>query len=107
MHLLAGHACEILIGMIFLFRAITGVSTAGVVDRALASTMGVYLVCGNLMLTSGLALSEKARLEYRGNRSFGIENDYARLASDAGVSLGAVGFGMSLVTLICFGVAYP
>lgn len=99
LHLLGGHLGELVIGSMFLFRCGTGVATAHAVERGLAGTLGTYLVGRNLGLSAGLAFSESARLDYAGNRSFGIENDYVRLAADSGLSLAGIGFVMSLTAL--------
>lgn len=104
--LLGGHLGELAFGAIFLWRAFTGGFTANKLERVLYGTLACHLIGENVMLCGGLLFSQAARLEYAGNGSFGLTNDFLRLANDQlGVSLGTVAFGMLVVSLLTIPVA--
>ena len=59
--------------------------------------LGWYFVGKNAVLAAGLLFSDQARATYDSNGSFGLENDYIRLARDVlHVPLSAVAGGMLL-----------
>lgn len=98
-HLVSGHLGELAVGGLFLARALSGGFSHGNVERTLYATLGWSLVGQNLFLTAGLALSRDARVRYATSGSFGIENDYLRLAEWSGTSLEACAFVMTLLAL--------
>ena len=70
-------------------------------ERVAYATLGWFLVAGNVWLSGGLLFSEEVRAWYRVSGSFGLTNDYIRLARDVmGVGLGMVAFLMLLVSLL-------
>lgn len=99
-HLLSGHLAELAVGGLFLGRAMSGGFSKSQVERALYATMGWSLIGQNLFLTAGLMTSASARAEYAANGSFGIENDYMRLADWAGTSLESCAMLMTLVAFV-------
>ncbi|MCP5021219.1 MAG: hypothetical protein GY930_05525 [bacterium] len=99
--LLGGHLGELAFGAIFLWRAFTGGFTANKLERVLYGTLACHLIGENVLLCGGLLFSQAARLEYAGNGSFGLTNDFLRLTNDQlGVSLGTVAFAMLVVSLL-------
>ncbi|MDF1836981.1 MAG: hypothetical protein P1V35_03855, partial [Planctomycetota bacterium] len=99
--LLGGHLGELAMATVCIWRTISGGFSESHLERLLYSMLGWYLVGSNLALSAGLLFSQEARAEYGSNGSFGLTNDYLRLANDVlGTSLGTVAFGMLLVSLI-------
>ena len=95
-----GHATELAIAAVFLWRAITGGFTESRAERALYAILGWFLVATNLVLTTSLVGSGAARAEYAQNGSYGCTNDYIVLArSYFGGSLEAVAALMTLPAL--------
>ncbi|MCB9915272.1 MAG: hypothetical protein H6828_08995 [Planctomycetes bacterium] len=94
-HLVSGHAFELMLGGLFLGRALSGGFSHAPGERTLYAVVGWYLIGRNLALTVGLFASDAARAEYASNGSFGIENDYLRLASETGWSLESLALLMS------------
>ncbi len=105
--LLGGHIGELAFGSIFLWRAFTGGFTENKAERILYGVLAWQLIAENVILCWGLIFSASARLEYAGNGSFGLTNDYLRLANDhLGVSLGTVAFGMLVLSLLTTPLAW-
>jgi hypothetical protein len=105
--LLGGHLGELAFAAIFFWRAMVGGFTKSSAERVLYATLGWFLVAGNLWLSGGLMFSEEVRAWYRTSGSFGLTNDYIRLARDVlGVGLGVVAFFMMLVSLLPLPVAW-
>lgn len=86
-HLLSGHLVELVLGGVFLGRALSGGFSSGYVERALYSVLGWTLIGHNLALTASLLASSDARESYAYSGSFGLENDYLLLAHWSGTSL--------------------
>lgn len=104
-HLLAGHLGELVFAAICLYRAWTSKATSGENERVLYAVVGFHLVLSNARLSLGLALSAAARAEYRGNGSFGLENDYVRLAEHVlGMPLATLGL-LTALPALALGVA--
>jgi hypothetical protein len=98
--LVSGHLGELGFATVFLWRAWTGGFTASRVERGLYAVCGWFLVGRNAWLSAGLAWSDQAKATYASNGSFGLENDYVRLAREVlGVSTEAVALGMLLVAV--------
>ncbi len=100
--LAGGHLTELAIGAVFLWRAMTGGFTASVAERGLYGTIGWLLVGTNVVLTARLVVSDQARDLYRGSGSFGLTNDYIRIAN--GFAEGSVPFVAGVMTLVGIGV---
>jgi hypothetical protein len=98
--LVSGHLGELGFATVFLWRAWTGGFTASRVERGLYAVLGWFLVGRNAWLSAGLAWSDQAKATYASNGSFGLENDYVRLAREVvGGSTEAVAVGMLLVAV--------
>lgn len=100
LHLLSGHLGELAFATLCLSRALSGGFSESPVERGLYSVLGWYLVGRNLFLTGGLMTSAGARAEYASTGSFGLENDYLRLAGDLGGSLEAIALAMTAVAVM-------
>lgn len=100
LHLAAGHGAELAFATLALWRAVTGGFTQSAAERALYAGVGWYLLGSNVALTAGLMTSDLARADYASNGSFGLTNDYLRLAQDhLGLPLEAVAAGMTVPAL--------
>jgi hypothetical protein len=105
--LLAGHLGELAFATVFLWRAGTGGFTSSRVERGLYAVLGLYLVGRNAWLAGGLVWSDDTRAAYATNGSFGMENDYTRLAREVlGGSTEAVALAMLAVTVATLGIAW-
>ncbi len=83
------------------WRALTGGFTHNLLERGLYLVVSWYLVGSNVWLCGGLATSAAARAEYATSGSFGLTNDYIRLAEDVlGIGLSQVGAMMLIVSLL-------
>jgi hypothetical protein len=80
--LAGGHGTELLFATLCLWKALDGGFTESRLERALYGTVGWYLLGKNALMCIGLARSAAARAEYQSNGSFGLTNDYIRLAED-------------------------
>ena len=104
-HLLSGHLGELLIAGIFIWRAVTGISTGGEVDRAAYGAMGWYLIIHNAYLCYGIAYIPSVRTWYQNNSSYGLVNDYIRAAASMGVNIKVVVLSMLAVSIAVAPVA--
>lgn len=82
LHLVAGHVAELGFACMCLFRTLSGGYTSSRAERGLWGTLGWFLLGHNLWLCWGLVTSTGARALYHANGSFGMTNDYIRLADD-------------------------
>jgi hypothetical protein len=80
--LAAGHAGELAFAGLALWKALDGGFTASRAERLLYGTLGWFLVGKNVFLAWGLATSASSRAAYAGSGSFGLTNDYLRIAQD-------------------------
>lgn len=80
--LTGGHGTELVFATLCLWKALDGGFTESRLERALYGTVGWYLLGKNALMCIGLARSAAARSEYQSNGSFGLTNDYIRLAED-------------------------
>jgi len=95
--LLGGHLGELAFAGVFFWRALTPRSP---VERAMSAMVGWFLVGRNVWLAGGLLWSDEVRGWYARSGSFGLTNDYIRLARDVlAVDLSVVAFFMLLVAL--------
>jgi hypothetical protein len=101
--LLSGHLGELVFAGVFLWRARTGGHVEREAERPLYACVGWFLIGRNAVLSFGLAFVPAARAAYHGNGSFGLANDYVRVAAEwLHVPLAAVGGFMLLVSLAVF-----
>lgn len=82
LHLLAGHGAELAFAALCLWKTLDGGFTDSKLERALYGTVGWYLLGKNVFMCIGLMHSIEARAEYSENGSFGLTNDYIRVAED-------------------------
>ncbi|PIQ29177.1 hypothetical protein COW36_17685 [bacterium (Candidatus Blackallbacteria) CG17_big_fil_post_rev_8_21_14_2_50_48_46] len=85
--LLAGHGGEMAIATIFLWRSMVPTYKVQEEERTLYAALGWYLWFQNLIMNWNLVYSEESRAWYTENGSFGLENDFVRLADHFGWSL--------------------
>lgn len=81
-HLAAGHGGELVFATIFFCRALNGGFIHEEGERPIYSTLGWFWMGGNILLFGSLVLSEASRQWYYQNGSFGLRNDFIRLAED-------------------------
>jgi hypothetical protein len=100
LHLCAGHLAEYGFACMGLFRALSGGFTSSRAERGLWGTLGWFLLGKNLALCWGLMTSSGTRALYHENGSFGMTNDYIRVADDVlGWQLQTVAGAMAFVGL--------
>jgi len=104
--LLAGHLGELAIAGVFFWRAFVGGFTRSRAERVAYAACAWYLLAANIWLSGGLLFDEGVRQWYRGSGSFGLVNDYLRLAGSLHVGLSAVAFTMLLVSLAVLPLAW-
>ena len=96
--LLGGHLGELAFAGVFFWRALTPRSQ---VEQAMSAMVGFFLVGRNVWLAGGLLWSDEVRGWYATSGSFGLTNDYIRLARDVlAVDLSVVAFFMLIVALV-------
>lgn len=100
LHLISGHGGELVIATIFLWRSMVPGKVLEE-ERTLYATLGWYLWLQNLFLTWNLTFSEASRSWYLENGSFGLENDYVRIADSFSWSLP---FLAGVMLLVCLAV---
>ncbi len=98
--LVGGHGGELAMATVCLWRALTGGFTHNPLERGLYSVLGWYLMGSNVWLCGSLATSAAARGSYAGNGSYGLTNDYIRLADVLGWGLPQVAAMMLVVSLL-------
>jgi len=98
--LLGGHLGELGFATLCLHRAITGGFTHSNAERAAYSVLGWFLVGSNVALCAGLAFSPSARAWYHSSGSYGLANDYVRLADRWDGTLAGVGLLMMIVSTV-------
>lgn len=98
--LLSGHLGELTFAGIFLWRARTGQAIERESERPVYAALGWFLVARNVVLSFGLVFSASARAWYHSSGSFGLTNDYIRVAQHVlHVPLETVAIFMLLVSL--------
>ena len=98
--LAGGHMGELIFATVFFWRALVGGWSRSNAERVTYAACAWYLLGRNLWLTGGLMWDEGVQAWYQSGGSFGLTNDYIRLAKDVmGVGLGAVAFLMFVVAL--------
>ncbi|MHC4451468.1 MAG: eS27 family ribosomal protein [Planctomycetota bacterium] len=102
--LLGGHIGELAFAGVFFWRALTQHRP---VERALSSMVGWFLVGRNVWLAGGLIWSTEVQSWYARSGSFGLTNDYIRLAREVmRVDLSVVAFFMLLLSLAPLPLAF-
>lgn len=84
---LAGHGGEMVIATIFLWRSLVPTFKVQEEERMLYAALGWYLWFQNLIMNWNLIYSQESRDWYAENGSFGVENDFIRIADTFGWSL--------------------
>ncbi|MHC4512130.1 MAG: hypothetical protein ACYTKC_15040 [Planctomycetota bacterium] len=98
---LGGHGTELAFAGICFFRAWTGGFTASTAERTAYATCGWFCFCTNLMFHLKLMSSRGFQIRYASGGSFGLTNDYIRVATDIlGCSVSTVALLMLLVNII-------
>ena len=97
--LLGGHGGETVLATIFFWRAAVISHKVREEERTLYAALGWFLWLQNLVLHWNLMFSAASRNWYLNNGSFGLENDFVRLADSLGWSLPGLSGVMLLVTL--------
>ena len=106
LHLLAGHLGELAFAGVFLVRGMSGGFSHSLAEQVVSATVGWYLLGRNLVLSWGLMTSDAARAAYAGNGSFGLTNDYIRVANNVlGCSLQTVAMLMFAIALLVLPIA--
>lgn len=96
-HLVSGHLGELVFAAIFFWRAMAG-GFFQESERPLYAMIAWYLWIQNVFLCASLIYSPAAREWYLANGSFGMENDYIRMAAMLGWRLQGVAAWMFLVS---------
>lgn len=82
LHLLGGHLGELAFAGIFFVRALSGGVTESLAERVTYAVCAWFLTGRNVVLAFSLMTSEAARAHYAGSGSYGLTNDYLRVARD-------------------------
>ena len=99
--LTSGHLGELAAGGLCLWRALSDDACHHKAERLAYAMLGWFLCGRNIVLGFSLAFSAGARADYGSNGSFGLVNDYIRLAQEQlGVELPSVGLIMGVVALV-------
>jgi hypothetical protein len=98
---LGGHGTELAFAGICFFRAWTGGFTSTPAERTAYATCGWYCFCTNLAFHFKLMSSRGFQVRYASGGSFGLTNDYIRVATDfLGCSVSTVALLMLVVNII-------
>jgi hypothetical protein len=93
--------------MIFFWRAHTGYFIQSQADRTANYFAALYLAIDNICLTAGILFVPSLRAYYYTNASFGLTNDYIRLADQwFSSTLWPVAAVMLLLSLLCLPAAF-
>jgi hypothetical protein len=105
MFLLAGHLGELAFAAVFLRRARTGEAVEVGAERPLYAGLGWYLVASNVVLAGGLLVSEGVRSWYAQSGSYGLENDYLRVARELPFGLAGTAVAMLVLSVAVVPIA--
>ncbi|MBF2054948.1 MAG: hypothetical protein IGS03_15990 [Candidatus Sericytochromatia bacterium] len=97
--LMGGHGGEMIIATVFFWRALVPGKVLEE-ERTLYAALAWYLWFQNLILNGSLFLSAKSRAWYLSNGSFGLENDWVRLAQHFGWSLSFLAFVIFVICVV-------
>ena len=107
LHLLGGHLGELTISGVFFYRVLAGGFTSSRLERLLYAVVAWYLMAENLLLCGRLLFTASGRAAYQTSGSFGLTNDYIRVARDVlGCSLETVATGMGLACLLVLPLSF-
>jgi hypothetical protein len=106
LHLIGGHAAELIFATIFFWRALTGGFVDQPAERPFYAALGWLWSGGAVVLFASLTFSAASRDWYLQNGSFGLENDLIRIARLIGVSLPVVSFPLLLVSFLPLPLAF-
>lgn len=98
--LVAGHLGEAGFATVLLLQALDGGFSGTPEERATHSMVGWYLVGRNVSLCGGLLFQSAARSAYAESGSFGLVNDYLRLARHFGIGLEPIALVMLVVAVL-------
>ncbi len=98
--LVAGHLGEAGFATVLLLQALDGGFSGTPEERATHSMVGWYLVGRNVSLCGGLVFQSAARSAYAESGSFGLVNDYLRLARHFGIGLEPIALVMLVVAVL-------
>ena len=99
--LFAGHLGELAFATYFLSRAVAGGFTGSPAERTAHAIVGWFLVGRNAWLAGGLLWKESVRDWYADSGSFGLVNDYLRIAREVfGSSISVPAAGTLVVSLL-------
>lgn len=106
--LVMGHGGELVFAAMCFVRVMTGGSfSRGEIERVLYSVLGWYLLAKNVLLFWGIAFRADALIDYYSSGSFGLRNDFDRLAHDhLDMALDSVAFWMLFPCALTFPSAY-
>lgn len=97
--LMGGHGGEMVIATVFFWRALVPGEVLEE-ERTLYAALAWYLWFQNLILNGSLFISAKSRDWYLSNGSFGLENDWVRLAQHFGLSLSFLAFCIFVICVL-------
>ena len=104
--LFAGHLGELAFATHFLSRAVSGGFTGSAAERATHAMVGWFLVGRNAWLAGGLLWKESVRDGYADSGSFGLVNDYLRIAREVfGSSIAVPATAMLVASLLALPAA--
>ena len=105
--LMGGHIGELVFAAVFFQRAIDGGFTESRAERIAYATLAWFLVGQNVWLTGGLLWSAEVQAWYARSGSFGLTNDYIRVAKGVlRVDLSVVAGFMLLASLLPLPLAW-
>jgi hypothetical protein len=104
--LFAGHLGELAFATYFLSRAVDGGFSGSAAERATHAMVGWFLVGRNVWLAGGLLWKESVRDWYAESGSFGLVNDYLRIAREVfASSISVPATAMLVVSLLVLPIA--
>jgi hypothetical protein len=106
LHLAGGHLAELAFATLFFWRALTGGFVKSTAERPFYAALGWYWMVGAIVLFGSLAFSEASRQWYLTNGSFGLDNDFVRLARMFRVGLPVAALPMLLLALLPLPLAW-
>jgi len=105
--LMGGHIGELVLAGVFFQRALDGGFTGSRAERIAYATLAWFLMGRNVWLTGGLIWSAEVQAWYASSGSFGLTNDYIRVAKGIlRVDLSVVAGFMLLVSLLPLPLAW-
>ncbi len=87
-----GHGAELVLGGLFLWRALTGRSVVHQAERPLYFAIGIFVVLQAALLAGGILGGGETRAEYEAGKGGILDNDLVRIADLLGTRLDAIAF---------------